>query len=132
MSRVRQRDTAAELAVRSALHRMGYRFRLQRRDLPGTPDVVLPRHRVAIFVHGCFWHRHAGCPRASTPKTNVDFWLAKFAANVERDARQQAEISALGWRVVVVWECEARRPERLRELLGSRLAAALSGGQGSP
>jgi DNA mismatch endonuclease, patch repair protein len=106
MSRVRHADTKPELVVRSALHRMGYRFTLHRRDLPGKPDIVLPRHRAVIFVHGCFWHRHASCERASMPKTNPAYWRAKFHRNVERDERVRARLIQEGWKVIVVWECE--------------------------
>lgn len=111
MGRVRQRDTAAELAVRSALHRLGFRFTVNgpfNRKLPGRPDIVLPRHRLAVFVHGCFWHRHHGCLKTTTPKTRVEFWETKFSQNTARDARVVAELKAMGWRVVVVWECETR------------------------
>ena len=122
MSRVRGRDTKPEMIVRRALHAMGYRFRLHRRDLPGSPDLVLPSRSVALFVHGCFWHRHSGCRLASTPKTRTDFWLAKFQRNVARDAANEARLRELGWRVIVVWECETRSPisleERLRKELG--------------
>jgi DNA mismatch endonuclease (patch repair protein) len=124
MSLVRQRDTSAELAVRSALHRLGYRFRLQRRDLPGSPDVVLPRHRVAVFVHGCFWHRHPGCSRATTPKTNTEFWLAKFVANEARDRRVAAQLEAAGWRVLVVWECQTKDNRALTDRLAAAIAPA--------
>ena len=96
------------MIVRRVLHGAGYRFRLHRRDLPGSPDVVLPRHRLAVFVHGCFWHRHTGCPRTTTPKTRAAFWASKFAANIARDERATAELGRLGWRVHVVWECETR------------------------
>ena len=112
MSRIRGRDTAPEKQVRSALHRAGYRFRLHRRDLPGRPDVVLPKYRTVVFVHGCFWHRHKGCRYAYTPKSRVAFWNAKFVSNVERDRRSARELRRLGWKVVTVWECEADRPER--------------------
>lgn len=104
MARVRGKDTGPELRVRRIAHRMGLRFRLHRKDLPGRPDLVFPKHRLAVFVHGCFWHRHSGCPRASMPSTRVDFWEAKFAANVERDARQAAALEAQSWRVLVLWE----------------------------
>lgn len=110
MARVRGRDTAPELAVRRIAHRMGFRFRLHRKGLPGRPDLVFPRHRVVVFVHGCFWHRHEGCRYASTPKSRVAFWTEKFTANVARDARQQAALRALGWQVLVIWECESNRP----------------------
>ena len=92
MRQVKGRDTSPEKIVRSLLHRMGYRFRLQRDDLPGKPDIVLPRFKTVVFVNGCFWHRHSGCKRATTPATNVDYWQTKFARNVARDARNQAEL----------------------------------------
>jgi DNA mismatch endonuclease (patch repair protein) len=113
MRRVRQAGTRPELVVRRALHAMGFRYRLHRRGLPGRPDIVLASRRVALFVHGCFWHRHPGCSRATTPKTNADYWLAKFAENEARDARVIAALEADGWRVRVVWECETRDPEPL-------------------
>lgn len=113
MSRIRCRDTGPERAVRSLLHRLGYRFRLHGRKLPGKPDVVLPRHRTVVLVHGCFWHRHARCGFAYTPKTRPRFWQAKFDANVARDRRVILELRRQGWRVVVVWECELRNMERL-------------------
>ncbi|MFM0241371.1 very short patch repair endonuclease [Paraburkholderia phytofirmans] len=117
MKSVRQRDTSPEMAVRRALHKLGYRFRLHRKDLPGTPDVVLPRHRLAIFVHGCFWHRHPGCKLATTPSSNTGYWLPKFAANVARDARKTTELRELGWRVETVWECETGSPFELSRRL---------------
>jgi len=92
MSRIRGKDTKPELVVRSLLHRMGFRFRLHRRDLPGSPDIVLPRHSTVVFVHGCFWHRHPRCKGATTPKSNADFWQDKFAANVERDKRNRRDL----------------------------------------
>lgn len=112
MSRIRSRDTAPERWVRSALHLRGYRFRLHVRNLPGTPDIVLPRYRTAVQVHGCFWHRHEGCRFSYQPRSRVRFWNDKFAATVRRDARTEAELEALGWRVVVVWECEAATPAK--------------------
>lgn len=114
MRAVKRAHTAPEIIVRQTLHALGLRFRLQRRDLPGSPDIVLPRFRTAIFVHGCFWHRHPGCRYATTPKTRQDYWLPKFEANVERDARKEAQLRELGWRVLVVWECETRQRERLK------------------
>lgn len=108
MGRFRGRDTKPELLVRRALHRLGRRFRLHRRDLPGRPDIVLSRDRTVVFVHGCFWHAHEGCPAARVPKTKPDFWAAKFADNRARDARVEAELAALGWRVVTLWECDVR------------------------
>lgn len=108
MRAVKHAHTAPEIIVRQMLHALGLRFRLQRRDLPGSPDIVMPRFRTAIFVHGCFWHRHPGCCYATTPKTRQEYWLPKFMANVERDARKEAQLRELGWRVLVVWECETR------------------------
>jgi len=117
MSRIRSRDTAPELSVRRAAHAMGLRFRLHRRDLPGNPDLVFPRHKVALFVHGCYWHQHAGCRRASRPKSRQEYWIPKLAANVARDERSAIALAALGWRTVVVWECEALDPVIVRERL---------------
>lgn len=108
MARVGRRDTKPELMVRSALHRAGYRFRVCRSDLPGSPDIVLPRFRIVIFVHGCFWHQHPGCSRAAKPKSNVAFWEEKLARNRERDITATTQLLAGGWRVLVVWECELR------------------------
>lgn len=121
MSRIRGRDTKPEIAVRSMLHRLGYRFRVNRRDLPGKPDIVLPKYRTVVFVHGCFWHRHPGCKYSYTPKSRVEFWADKFRKNVERDRRVRNELERLGWHVEVVWECELRDPDQLSE----RLEAAL-------
>lgn len=117
MQKVRQRHTKPELIVRRTVHALGYRFRLHRKDLPGSPDLALPKHKIAIFVHGCFWHRHPGCRLASTPKSNSEFWNDKFRRNVERDSRKETELRDLGWRVMVVWECETRDPENLRRLI---------------
>lgn len=122
MSRIRGKDTRPELRVRSALHRLGYRFRLNRRDLPGKPDIVLPRHQTVIFVHGCFWHRHPGCRFAYTPKSRVEFWQTKFQRNVERHREVEEELQTLGWRVLVVWECETEVDDRLLERLAELLA----------
>lgn len=122
MARVRGQDTAPELAVRHMLHAMGYRFRLHRRDLPGTPDVVLPRHRKIIFIHGCFWHRHEGCSRTTSPASHREFWEAKLSANAERDRRNQALLREAGWRVLVVWECETRSLDRVRSKLAGFMA----------
>jgi len=106
MSGIRGTNTKPELIVRSFLHRHGLRFRLHIRDLPGRPDVVLPKHRVAVFVHGCFWHRHKGCRYATTPRNNAAFWRNKLNGNVLRDTRHTRELTKLGWRVFTVWECE--------------------------
>jgi DNA mismatch endonuclease, patch repair protein len=117
MSRVKGRNTKPELKVRQLVHALGYRFRLHQRILSGVPDLVLARHRKVIFVHGCFWHRHFGCPMSSTPKTRRSFWLSKFKANMARDARHEAELRHLGWKVCVIWECETRNEQNLLSLL---------------
>jgi DNA mismatch endonuclease (patch repair protein) len=113
MSRVRGRNTKPEILVRSLIHSMGFRFRVHRRDLPGNPDIVLPRHRKVIFVHGCFWHGHPGCLRSKRPTTNQSFWNRKLDANVERDKRFQAELTSMGWKVLVIWQCETKEPDVL-------------------
>lgn len=121
MSRIRGKDTAPEKAVRSVLRKMGYKMRLNARDLPGKPDIVLPRKKVAIFVHGCFWHRHPRCKYAYTPKTRTAFWNRKFAENTERDRATARLLRKLGWRLAVVWECQTLRPSTLARLLARRL-----------
>jgi len=108
MRLVHSTDTAPEKKVRSLLHRLGFRGRLHRRDLPGKPDIVLPKHLAVVFVHGCFWHRHPGCPRATTPASRQEFWQPKFKRTVERDKKNQEELFQRGWNVVVVWECETK------------------------
>ena len=119
MASIGQKNTKPELAVRSALHRLGYRFRLHRKDLPGRPDIVLPRYRVIILVHGCFWHQHRGCSLSSRPTTNSAFWQEKFRANKERDERNVRDLEAMGWRVHIIWECETKnRGELIRRLEG--------------
>jgi DNA mismatch endonuclease (patch repair protein) len=104
MAQIKSADTSPEVMVRSALHRRGFRFRKNVKDLPGKPDIVLPKYGTVIFVHGCFWHRHK-CSRASTPKSNVLFWDAKFKRNVENDKKHARELRRLGWRVITIWEC---------------------------
>lgn len=108
MSRVKGINTTPELRVRRALHAMGFRFRLHRKDLPGKPDIVLPKHRLCLFVHGCFWHQHEGCKRATFPDTNREFWAKKFEQNRERDKRITSELVQAGWRVCVIWECQTK------------------------
>jgi DNA mismatch endonuclease (patch repair protein) len=125
MSHIRGKDTAPEKAVRSFLHREGLRFRVHKKGLPGTPDIVLPRYRTVIFVHGCFWHQHPGCKHFGVPASNAPYWRAKFERIAERDARKVRELEALGWAVRIVWECEASGP-----LLRS-LAAAIATGCGA-
>jgi DNA mismatch endonuclease (patch repair protein) len=108
MSSIRGRGTRPEMAVRRYLHGRGFRYRLHDRSLPGTPDLVLPRYKAVIFVHGCFWHRHAGCHLAATPASNQEFWLKKLSANAERDQRNLQKLLRDGWRVIVIWECGIR------------------------
>ncbi|HNT27730.1 MAG TPA: DNA mismatch endonuclease Vsr [bacterium] len=117
MSRVRGKDTRPEIVVRSLLHRSGFRFSLHRPDLPGKPDIVLPKYRTAIFVHGCFWHRHTGCADATTPKTHTDFWTNKFTGNIKRDCKNKKLLKKSGWRVLTVWECETLNPDKLSRKL---------------
>ncbi|WP_439819915.1 very short patch repair endonuclease [Pseudomonas sp. HLG18] len=108
MSMIKSKNTKPEMIVRSMCHELGFRYRLHRKDLPGSPDLVFPKHRLCIFVHGCFWHRHPGCKYAYTPKSRLDFWLPKLAKNVERDLQVQEKLKALGWKVVIVWECQTK------------------------
>lgn len=122
MARVKNRNTTPEKIVRSLLHAMGFRFRLHRKDLPGSPDIVLPRHKTVIFVHGCFWHGHTGCRRGARPTSNTEFWNAKIDRNVERDRLAVSGLEQTGWRVLTVWQCELKSPPTLR----SRLAAFLN------
>jgi DNA mismatch endonuclease (patch repair protein) len=116
---VRSTDTTPEKRVRSLLHKLGFRFRLHRNDLPGKPDIVLPKHHTVVFVHGCFWHRHQECPHATTPASRQEYWLPKFGRTVERDKKNQQLLGQKGWNVVVVWECETKDLSKLtEELLG--------------
>ena len=123
MAAIRGRNTKPEMIVRSLAHRMGYRFRLHRKDLPGRPDLVFSGRRKVIFVHGCFWHRHPRCRYATTPVTRPEFWKNKLDGNRERDLRVQRELRKIGWEVLVVWECQTRDLERLEQ----RLRAYLDG-----
>lgn len=123
MSRIRTKNTAPELRVRTQLHLAGYRYRLHVASLPGSPDIVLPKYRVVVRVQGCFWHRHPGCQLAYEPKSRIEFWQTKFEANRRRDARQRDDLQAAGWQVIDVWECETRDTDRLAELLASRMPA---------
>lgn len=124
MSGIRGRDTRPEMMVRKFLHARGYRFRLHRKDLPGRPDIVLPRFRTCIFIHGCFWHHHEGCRFAVLPKTRADFWAQKLRGNVERDRRAQEELARTGWRVLIIWECELKTPEVALAALVEQLEAS--------
>ena len=126
MSRIKARDTKPEMVVRRMLHGLRYRFRLHRRDLPGSPDLVFPSRKKAIFVHGCFWHRHADptCPLARMPKTRVEFWEAKLEGNRLRDLRKQEALTEAGWTFALAWECELRHEEQLK----NKLCMFLDGG----
>ena len=119
MSRVRGKDSKPELAIRSVVHRMGYRYRLHRRDLPGSPDLVFPGRKKTIFVHGCFWHRHSdpGCKLARLPKSRLDFWKPKLEGNSRRDRVNQARLRELGWDVLVVWECQIGYREHIESII---------------
>ncbi|MDQ0976854.1 very short patch repair endonuclease [Pseudomonas synxantha] len=127
MSGIKGKHTKPELTVRKFLHAQGYRFRLHRADLPGKPDIVLPRYRTCIFVQGCFWHQHPGCKYAHTPKSNQDFWLPKLAKNVQRDQISERKLKEMGWQVVIIWECDTKNREilqaRIREALGPSISA---------
>ncbi|MGE3900043.1 MAG: very short patch repair endonuclease [Variibacter sp.] len=121
MARIGPRDTAPELAVRSMAHRMGFRYRLHRKDLPGRPDLVFAGQRLAVFVHGCFWHRHGGCANATMPKTRPEFWQNKLNGNVARDRRNCEQLERMGWRTLVIWECETEDTARLQSILSATL-----------
>ncbi|PKO41876.1 MAG: very short patch repair endonuclease [Betaproteobacteria bacterium HGW-Betaproteobacteria-4] len=113
MASIHSVDTVPELTLRRMLHRLGYRYRIHVKNLPGSPDLVFPGRKKIIFVHGCFWHRHKGCSYTSIPKTRTEFWVNKFEANVKRDRRNQKQLKEMGWRVKIVWECELKHPEKL-------------------
>lgn len=127
MSRVRGANTTPEMAVRKYLHALGFRYRLHRKDLPGKPDIVLPKYRTVIFVHGCFWHRHRGCRYAGMPKSNVEFWTHKFESNVSRDKKNSAALRNAGWRCLTIWGCETKVEKNLAKLA----AKIVSGSQKS-
>ncbi|MCP4221020.1 MAG: DNA mismatch endonuclease Vsr [bacterium] len=117
MSRVKGKNTKPEMRVRSLVHQMGYRFRLHRKNLPGKPDLVFPRHKKIILVHGCFWHGHDGCPKSSRPSTNIEFWQKKLDGNISRDRLNLQKMREAGWQVLVIWECQTKKPEALEQLL---------------
>lgn len=121
MSRIRSKDTKPEKIIRSILHKLGFRFRINRKDLPGKPDIVLPKYKTVIFVHGCFWHRHEGCKYAYTPKSNADFWNKKFSLNLQRDKDIQNKLGKRGWKILTIWECEIKEIKKTPELLDSLL-----------
>lgn len=121
MSRIRSKNTKPEMVVRSMLHRMGFRFRLHDRKLPGNPDIVLPKYKTVIFVHGCFWHRHSGCSYTYTPKSRVEFWEVKFQKNVNSDQGNIRVLRESGWQVKVIWECETKDTDKLAETIAAFL-----------
>lgn len=129
MAKVHSKNTTPELKVRRMVFAMGYRYRLHRKDLPGSPDLVFTSKKKVIFVHGCFWHRHIGCAKASLPKSRLDFWSAKFAANVERDARAITSLEAAGWSVLVVWQCELKDELAVSDKLRTFLQGSASSRQ---
>jgi DNA mismatch endonuclease, patch repair protein len=129
MSGIRSQNTMPEMKVRSAMHRAGFRYKLHDRSLLGKPDLVFPKYRAVLFVHGCYWHRHSHCPIASTPSTNGEFWLAKFTANVERDQRAREALAGAGWRVAVVWECATRNQPA--DCIAARVGEWLKGSEPS-
>ncbi len=109
MSRIQGKDTQPEMTVRRRLHAAGFRYRLHVRSLPGRPDLILPKYSAVCLIHGCYWHRHPGCPYATTPATRTEFWQEKFRSNVERDGRQRRQLQNMGWRVAVIWECALKQ-----------------------
>lgn len=119
MARVKSRDTGAEMIVRRAMHKAGLRFRLNRKSLPGKPDIVFPSRRLVVFVHGCFWHQHTGCRRAKRPTSNSPYWQKKLDRNVNRDCQTRIQLERLGWRSLVIWECEIHRTTLLNDLIDS-------------
>ncbi|MDX1935354.1 MAG: DNA mismatch endonuclease Vsr [Capsulimonadales bacterium] len=125
MRSVRTTHTQPERTVRRTLHALGYRFRLHRKDLPGRPDIVLPRHHTVLFVHGCFWHRH-DCPKGTLPVNRAEFWRAKLGRNIERDRENRQALEQLGWRVVTIWECETKTADGLRRILTERMSPEIS------
>lgn len=122
MAAVHSKDTTPEMAVRKIVHRLGYRYRLHVGELPGRPDLVFPARHKVIFIHGCFWHRHAKCQYATSPKMRSDFWKAKFTANVARDRRAMRELKRMDWVVMTVWQCELKKPDKLTERLNEFLS----------
>ena len=121
MAAIKSKNTSPEIKVRSLLHRNGYRFRLYNKNLPGKPDIILPKYNTVIFVHGCFWHRHTGCKDCTTPKTNKKYWTEKFNKNIKRDKYVQDELKQLGWNVIVIWQCELKEQDKLiKELCNKR------------
>ena len=121
MRAIKSKNTAPEKRVRSVAHRLGLRFRLHRRDLPGSPDLIFPGRGIVLFVHGCFWHRHENCPVATIPKTNTEYWSKKFRDNIKRDRENRKKLEESGWRVLIIWECETRKRESVEAFLKRNL-----------
>ena len=117
MAAIKSKNTKPEIKVRKMLHKMGYRFRLHRKDLPGNPDIVLPKYKTAIFVNGCFWHQHEDCKYACLPKTNVDFWKEKLAKNKKRDKLKHSQLNDLGWKIIIVWECQLKQRVNVQDII---------------
>lgn len=124
MSRIKGKDTKPEIILRSLLHKAGFRFRLHSTELPGKPDIVLKRYKTVIFLHGCFWHRHKNCKFAYFPKSKVDFWTKKFDSNIQRDRKVSNQLKKLGWRQMVVWECEIKDVAVLKKKMGAFFRAS--------
>jgi DNA mismatch endonuclease (patch repair protein) len=123
MGRVRDKNTTPELAVRSLVHRLGYRYRIHSKKLPGRPDIVFAGRKKIIFIHGCFWHGHEGCPKGKLPKSNLDYWVPKVGGNKERDIEHRRKLESGGWSVLVVWQCELKNEEALKKQIISFLEA---------
>jgi len=117
MSKIRSKDTRPEFIVRKLLHKLGYRFRIHSKALPGKPDIVLKKYRTAIFINGCFWHHHKGCKRSNWPKSNKDYWIPKIKRTIQRDSESHKKLQILGWNVLVIWECETKKTENLFEII---------------
>ena len=125
MAKIKSTNTKPEVAVRKIIHGMGYRFRINYKKMPGSPDLVMPKYKLAIFVHGCFWHRHKGCRKTRMPKTNVEFWREKFESNIKRDRLVQNQIRKLGWGVLIIWECEIVGVEKLQRKILRKIVKSI-------
>ena len=121
MAAIKSKNTKPEIAVRKNLHALGYRFRLHRKDLPGKPDIVLPKYKTVIFVNGCFWHQHKGCNYSRLPKTNIDFWKRKLEGNTQRDKLKQSKLKDMGWKVINIWECQTKEIDDIRNFIKENL-----------
>jgi DNA mismatch endonuclease (patch repair protein) len=126
MKQIKSDNTKPEIEVRSILHNLGYRFRLHRKDLPGNPDIVLPKYKTVIFVNGCFWHQHKNCSRANIPKTNKRYWIPKLRRNIERDKNNYKKLSYQGWKVVIVWECMLKDHNNLIDHLKRNISRSIN------